>query len=129
MLFNLKGDKVVSGLSCTNFSFYLFFYYLFAQWLVSPPWVYYNYFRPKPGLCGAVLYYLNLLTTNKMTEATSTIKITGANSIEAAKVLVTFVLAPASWVLVGVGRDCSTCEYTSTITSMAIPIIPAPIMV
>lgn len=87
------------------------------------------YFRQEPGLCGAVLYYLNLLTTNKITDATSTIKITGANSIEAAKVAVTFVLAFASWTLVGVGRDCSTCEYTSTMTNMAIPIIPAPIMV
>lgn len=68
------------------------------------------YFRPEPELCGAVLYYLNLLTTNRITDATSTIKITGANSIEAAKVLVTFVLAPASCAFVGVGKLCSTCE-------------------
>lgn len=79
------------------------------------------YFRREPGLCGAVLYYLNLLTTNKITEATSTIKITGANSMEAAKVLVTFVLADASAAFVGVGKLCSTWLYTSTMTKMAMP--------
>ena len=64
-----------------------------------------------------------------MTEATSTIKMTGANSIEAAKVLVTFVLAPESFADVGVGRASCTCEYTSMIIKIAIPIIPAPMMV